>query len=103
MELEYNKAQGHIDVTVNNTIIKALERFPAEKGYGTPYQMNNMSYTGSQPQSKNEKDESPPLDTKEIKELQESEGWEIFNFFNNGIQRNKPASTGLTILQRCKN
>ena len=38
-----------------------------------------------------------------IKELQESEGWEIFNFFNNGIQRNKPASTGLTILQRCKN
>ena len=37
-----------------------------------------------------------------IKELQENSEWEIFNFFNNGIFRSRPASTGLTILQRCK-
>ena len=37
-----------------------------------------------------------------IKELNKDE-WEIFNFFNNGIFKTKPASTGLTILQRCKN
>lgn len=38
-----------------------------------------------------------------IKELKESGEWEIFNFFNNGILREKPASTGLTFIQRCKN
>lgn len=38
-----------------------------------------------------------------IKELKNNPEWEIFNFFNNGIFRSKPASTGLTILQRCKN
>jgi hypothetical protein len=38
-----------------------------------------------------------------IKELKENKKWEIFNFFNNGIFKSKPASTGLTILQRCKN
>jgi len=37
-----------------------------------------------------------------IKELQLKPEWEIFNFFNNGIHRTKPASTGLTIIQRCK-
>jgi hypothetical protein len=37
-----------------------------------------------------------------IKELQESGEWEVFNFFNNGILRSKPASTGLTFIQRCK-
>jgi len=38
-----------------------------------------------------------------IKELKENKDWEIFNFFNNRIFRSKPASSGLTILQRCKN
>ena len=38
-----------------------------------------------------------------IKELKKDNDWEIFNFFNNGIQKNKPASTGLTFIQRCKN
>jgi len=38
-----------------------------------------------------------------IKELKDNPDWEIFNFFNNGIFRSKPSSTGLTILQRCKN
>ena len=37
-----------------------------------------------------------------VKELQESGEWEIFNFFNNGILRDKPASTGITFIQRCK-
>jgi len=37
-----------------------------------------------------------------IKELKDNSEWEIFNFFNNGIFRSRPASTGLTILQRCK-
>ena len=41
--------------------------------------------------------------SKLIKELKENSEWEIFNFFNNGIFRTKPSSTGLTILQRCKN
>lgn len=40
--------------------------------------------------------------SKLIKELKESGNWEIFNFFNNGILRNKPTSTGLTFIQRCK-
>ena len=38
-----------------------------------------------------------------IKELKDNSDWEIFNFFNNGIFRSRPSSTGLTILQRCKN
>jgi len=37
-----------------------------------------------------------------VKELSDDSDWEIFNFFNNGIFKTKPASTGLTILQRCK-
>ena len=41
--------------------------------------------------------------SKLIKELKENKDWEVFNFFNNGILRNKPASTGLTFIQRCKN
>ena len=41
--------------------------------------------------------------SKLIKELKDNSEWEIFNFFNNGIFRSRPASTGLTILQRCKN
>jgi hypothetical protein len=40
--------------------------------------------------------------SKLIKELKETGNWEIFNFFNNGILRNKPTSTGLTFIQRCK-
>ena len=40
--------------------------------------------------------------SKLIKELKDNKEWEIFNFFNNGIFKTKPASTGLTILQRCK-
>ena len=38
-----------------------------------------------------------------IKLLKEDSNWEIFNFFNNGIFKSKPASTGLTFIQRCKN
>lgn len=38
-----------------------------------------------------------------VQELKENSEWEIFNFFNNGILKTKPSSTGLTILQRCKN
>lgn len=41
--------------------------------------------------------------SKLIEELKSNKDWEIFNFFNNGIFKSKPASTGLTILQRCKN
>ena len=41
--------------------------------------------------------------SKFIEELKSNKDWEIFNFFNNGIFKSKPASTGLTILQRCKN
>ncbi len=37
-----------------------------------------------------------------VKELKENSEWEVFNFFNNGILRTKPASTGLTFIQRCK-
>ena len=40
--------------------------------------------------------------SKLVKELSDDSDWEIFNFFNNGIFKTKPASTGLTILQRCK-
>ena len=38
-----------------------------------------------------------------IRELKDNKEWEIFNFFNNGIFRSRPASTGLTFIQRCKN
>ena len=38
-----------------------------------------------------------------IQELKNNPTWEIFNLFNNGIFRSKPSSTGLTILQKCKN
>jgi hypothetical protein len=41
--------------------------------------------------------------SKFISELKKNTEWEIFNFFNNGILRTKPASTGLTFVQRCKN
>jgi hypothetical protein len=34
--------------------------------------------------------------------LKQDSSWEIFNFFNNGIFKSKPSSTGLTILQKCK-
>ena len=74
MELEYNKAQGYIDVTVNNTIKKALERFPATTMYATPYTISNTYYTGSEPQLENAKDESELLDAKETKEVQERIG-----------------------------
>ena len=40
--------------------------------------------------------------SKLIKELKEDKKWEVFNFFNNGIFKSKPASTGLTFVQRCK-
>ena len=40
--------------------------------------------------------------SKLITELKENKEWEIFNFFNNGICKSRPSSTGLTILQRCK-
>lgn len=40
---------------------------------------------------------------KEVKDGSEVFGdWEVFNFFNNGVLKTKPASTGLTFLQRCK-
>ena len=41
--------------------------------------------------------------SKLIKELKDNSEWEIFNFFNNGIFKSKPSSTGLTFVQRCKN
>lgn len=37
-----------------------------------------------------------------VKELKENSEWEIFNFFNNGIFKSRPSSTGLTFVQRCK-
>ena len=37
-----------------------------------------------------------------VKELKQNSEWELFNFFNNGILRTKPASTGLTFIQKCK-
>jgi hypothetical protein len=37
-----------------------------------------------------------------IRELNNKPGWELFNFFNHGIKRDKPSTTGLTILQKCK-
>ena len=40
--------------------------------------------------------------SKLIEELKENNDWEIFNFFNNGIFKSRPSSTGLTFVQRCK-
>jgi hypothetical protein len=40
--------------------------------------------------------------SKLIAELKENKEWEIFNFFNNGIFRSRPSSTGITFIQRCK-
>ena len=37
-----------------------------------------------------------------VKELKSNPNWEVFNLFNNGILRTKPASTGLTFVQKCK-
>ena len=37
-----------------------------------------------------------------VKELKNNPEWEIFNFFNNGIFKSRPSSTGLTFVQRCK-
>lgn len=37
-----------------------------------------------------------------IKELHKDSEWEVFNFFNNGIFKSRPSSTGLTFVQRCK-
>ena len=50
----------------------------------------------------NHHDEFANGPSKLIKELKDSDEWEIFNFFNNGIFKSKPASTGLTFVQRCK-
>ena len=36
------------------------------------------------------------------KELKDNPNWETFDFFNFGIQKNKPASTGLTLVRRCQ-
>ena len=51
-----------------------------------------------------EKNHHAPFDgpTKLIKELKESNEWELFNFFNNGVMKEKPSTTGLTLLQRCR-
>ena len=51
-----------------------------------------------------EKNHHTPFDgpTKLIKELKESNEWELFNFFNNGVMKEKPSTTGLTLLQRCR-
>ena len=37
-----------------------------------------------------------------VKLLRKDKEWEIFNFFNNGIFKSRPSSTGLTIVQKCK-
>lgn len=37
-----------------------------------------------------------------IRLLKDNKEWEVFNFFNNGIFKTKPSSTGLTFVQRCK-
>ena len=50
----------------------------------------------------NHHDEFAEGPSKLIKELKENKDWEIFNFFNNGIFKSKPSSTGLTFIQKCK-
>lgn len=37
-----------------------------------------------------------------IRELNNNPNWEMFNFFNHGLKPDKPSTTGLTILQKCK-
>jgi hypothetical protein len=37
-----------------------------------------------------------------IEEIQKNNDWEVFNFFNNRVLKTKPASTGLTFIQKCK-
>jgi hypothetical protein len=37
-----------------------------------------------------------------VKELKQNPKWEVFDFFNNGILRTKPSSTGITFIQKCK-
>jgi|TARA_B100000925_G_scaffold288689_1_gene270178 hypothetical protein len=51
---------------------------------------------------KNHHDDFVNGPSKLIKELKEDNEWEIFNFFNNGILKSRPSSTGLTFVQRCK-
>ena len=50
----------------------------------------------------NHHDEFAEGPSKLIKELKDNKDWEIFNFFNNGIFKSKPSSTGLTFIQKCK-
>jgi len=52
--------------------------------------------------SKDDQDNITNGPSKLIEELKSNKDWEIFNFFNNGIFKTKPSSTGLTILQRCR-
>lgn len=35
-----------------------------------------------------------------VKELKDSKDWEVFNLFNFGIVKNKPSSTGLTLIRK---
>jgi hypothetical protein len=35
-----------------------------------------------------------------VKELKDRKDWEVFNLFNFGIIKNKPSSTGLTLIRR---
>lgn len=51
---------------------------------------------------KNHHDEFAHGPSELIDFLSNDKDWEIFNFFNNGILKNRPASTGLTFLQKCK-
>ena len=51
-----------------------------------------------------EKNHHAPFDgpNKLIKELKDNKEWEVFNLFNNGILREKPSSTGITLVQKCR-
>ena len=35
-------------------------------------------------------------------QLKDNKEWEVFNLFNNGILREKPSSTGITLVQKCR-
>ena len=52
--------------------------------------------------SQNHQDNITNGPSKLVKELSDDSDWEIFNFFNNGIFKSRPSSTGLTILQKCQ-
>jgi len=52
--------------------------------------------------SQNHQDNITNGPSKLVKELSDDSDWEIFNFFNNGIFKTRPSSTGLTILQKCQ-